>query len=70
MVFSTYKKIVFGIILISVMAMIFHYAFTTNKKLVCRDFKFQKDAQKAYDNGATYLDGDKDHIACESLPFK
>ena len=52
------------------MAMIFHYAFTTNKKLVCRDFKYQKDAQKAYDNGATYLDGDKDHIACESLPFK
>lgn len=33
----------------------------------CRDYKTQPEAQAAYDAGAHYLDGDGDHIACESL---
>lgn len=36
-------------------------------KLHCSDFINQQDAQKAYHNGALYLDGDKDGIVCESL---
>lgn len=41
----------------------------TAARVRCRDFTWQEDAQ-AYmqQNGATYLDGDKDGVACESLP--
>lgn len=35
---------------------------------VCSDFRYQEDAQAAYSSGARQLDGDRDGIACESLP--
>lgn len=37
----------------------------------CSDFTTQPEAQEAYNNGATWLDGnDHDGLACESLPLK
>ncbi|UIF88442.1 excalibur calcium-binding domain-containing protein (plasmid) [Cupriavidus necator] len=36
----------------------------------CSDFRYQEDAQQAYRAGAKQLDGDKDGIACESLPHR
>lgn len=35
--------------------------------VACTDFKTQKEAQKAFENGATWLDGNGDLIACNSL---
>lgn len=37
------------------------------RQLHCADFTTQIDAQKAYENGAKYLDSDNDGVACESL---
>lgn len=38
-------------------------------KAVCADFRYQEDAQAYFrSNNATQLDGDRDGIACESLP--
>jgi hypothetical protein len=38
-------------------------------KAVCADFTYQEDAQAYYrSNNATQLDGDRDGMACESLP--
>jgi hypothetical protein len=38
------------------------------KDAVCANYQYQQDAQVAFRAGATQLDGDKDGIACESLP--
>ncbi len=40
------------------------------KGAVCADFKYQEDAQAAYNAGAKQLDGDHDGVACESLPHR
>lgn len=37
---------------------------------VCSDFRYQEDAQAAFSSGARQLDGDRDGIACESLPHR
>lgn len=41
-----------------------------NHRPKCSDFPSQEDAQKAYNEGNKRLDGDKDGVACESLPPK
>jgi hypothetical protein len=33
----------------------------------CQDFKTQKEAQRAFEKGAYYLDRDKDGKACQNL---
>lgn len=36
----------------------------------CSDFAKYEDALKAYEGGASYLDGDSDRIPCEALYHK
>jgi len=40
----------------------------SGKDATCSDFTYQEDAQAALRNGASQLDGDRDGVACESLP--
>jgi hypothetical protein len=42
----------------------------SDKDATCSDFSYQEDAQAAFRNGATQLDGDHDGIACENLPHR
>lgn len=42
--------------------------FSSHKLLHCADFHSQREAQKAFNRGATYLDKNKDGVACQNLP--
>jgi hypothetical protein len=44
---------------------------SSGKDAVCSDFSYQEDAQAFFQShGASQLDGDKDGLACESLPHR